>query len=102
MVGARGIRMPTTATVTHSAADPGPLAGRILDCDAHLYLEPNDMAELVGDIGAGFVLEFLRKYAGSEQDREARAQAKSDLWGVKGISAHGAIDAPGRVEAMDG
>ena len=94
--------MPTTATVTDSAADPGRLAGRILDCDAHLYLEPDDMAELVGDIGAGFVLEFLRKYAGSEQDVKARAQARSDLLGIKGISAHGAIDAPGRVEAMDG
>lgn len=94
--------MPITATVTDSAANPGPLAGRILDCDAHLYLEPDDMAELVGDIGAGFVLEFLRKYAGSEQDVKARGQARSDLLGIKGISAHGAIDAPGRVEAMDG
>jgi predicted TIM-barrel fold metal-dependent hydrolase len=93
--------MSITATVGASA-DPGPLAGRILDCDAHLYLEPEDMAELVGDVGAGFVLEFLRKYAGSEQDKAARAQAKSDLLGIKGISAHGAIDAPGRVEAMDG
>ncbi|HEX4506787.1 MAG TPA: amidohydrolase family protein [Alphaproteobacteria bacterium] len=84
------------------ATDAGIYAGRILDCDAHLYLEPDDMAELVGDVGAGFVLEFLRKYAGSEQDRQARAQAKADLWGVKGLSAHGAVDAPGRVEAMDG
>jgi predicted TIM-barrel fold metal-dependent hydrolase len=93
--------MSITATV-NASADPGRLAGRILDCDAHLYLEPDDMAELVGDVGAGFVLEFLRKYAGSEQDIKARAQAKSDLLGIKGISAHGAIDAPGRVEAMDG
>ena len=84
------------------ATDAGIYSGRILDCDAHLYLEPGDMAELVGDVGAGFVLEFLQKYAGSEQDKEARAQAKSDLWGVKGLSAHGAVDAPGRVEAMDG
>jgi predicted TIM-barrel fold metal-dependent hydrolase len=93
--------MPITAAVAGSA-DPGSLAGRILDCDAHLYLEPEDMAELVGDVGAGFVLEFLRKYAGSEQDIKAREVAKSDLLGIKGISAHGAIDAPGRVEAMDG
>jgi predicted TIM-barrel fold metal-dependent hydrolase len=82
--------------------DLGPHAGRILDCDAHLYLEPDDMAALVGDVGAGFVLEFLRKYADSEQDREARAQARSDLWGIKGLSAHGAVDALDRVEAMDG
>jgi predicted TIM-barrel fold metal-dependent hydrolase len=85
-----------------TAADPGALAGRILDCDAHLYLEPDDMAELVGDVGGGFVLDFLRRYVGSEQDRKARAEAKSDIWGIKGISAHGAIDAPGRIEAMDG
>jgi hypothetical protein len=85
-----------------TAADPGALTGRILDCDAHLYLEPDDMAELVGDVGGGFVLDFLRRYVGSEQDRKARAEAKSDIWGIKGISAHGAIDAPGRVEAMDG
>lgn len=94
--------MTTTATVSADAAAPGAMAGRILDCDAHLYLEPDDMAELVGDVGAGFVIEFLRKYAGSEQDRQARALAKGDLLGIKGISAHGAIDAPGRVEAMDG
>jgi len=62
------------------AADPGIYAGRILDCDAHLYLEPEDMAELVGDVGAGFVLEYLRKYVGSDQDRQARAEAKGDLW----------------------
>jgi predicted TIM-barrel fold metal-dependent hydrolase len=96
MLGAGG---KETAAV---ADDGGIYAGRILDCDAHLYLEPADMAELVGDVGAGFVLEFLNKYAGSEQDIKARAQAKSDLWGVKGLSAHGAVDAPGRVEAMDG
>jgi predicted TIM-barrel fold metal-dependent hydrolase len=82
--------------------DLGPYAGRILDCDAHLYLEPDDMAELVGDVGAGFVLEFLRKYAGSAQDLGARAQAKADLWGIKGLSAHGAVDAADRIEAMDG
>jgi len=77
------------------------LAGNLLDCDAHLYMEPDVMAGIVGEVGGGFVIDFLRKFAGSPQDREARARNRADVWGVKGISALGACDAEGRVEAMD-
>ena len=52
------------------------IKGRILDCDAHLYMEPADMADMVGDVGAGFVLEFLNKYAGSDEDKAARARSR--------------------------
>ena len=77
------------------------LEGRLLDCDAHLYMEPEVMAEIVGDAGGGFVLDFLRGYAGSEQDLEARTRNRDDVWGVKGISALGALDPTERLEAMD-
>jgi hypothetical protein len=84
------------ATVTKSG-----LEGAILDCDAHLYLEPEVMAEILGPIGGGFVLDFLRQYRGSEDDLSARAKNRADIWGVKGISALGAIEAEERVEALD-
>ena len=91
--------MATAPVTTPDTTDE--IKGRILDCDAHLYMEPADMAEMVGDVGAGFVLEFLNKYAGSEEDQKARARARQDIWDVKGISAFGSIDADDRVEAMD-
>lgn len=77
------------------------LEGRLLDCDAHLYMEPEVMAEIVGDAGGGFVLDFLRTYAGSDQDLQARTRNRDDVWGVKGISALGALDPEGRLAAMD-
>ena len=77
------------------------LEGRLLDCDAHLYMEPDAMAEIVGECGGGFVLDFLRGYYGSDKDIAARAQNRDDVWGVKGISALGALDPEGRLAAMD-
>ena len=89
-------KAPVVPTRTRSG-----LEGRLLDCDAHLYMEPEIMAEIVGEVGGGFVLDFLRDYAGSAKDLEARAHNRSDVWGVKGISALGAIDAADRLAAMD-
>src|ERR1043165_6678896 len=77
------------------------LEGRLLDCDAHLYMEPDVMAEIVGDCGGGFVLDFLRSYYGSDKDLAARQQNQNDVWGVKGIIALGALDPEGRLAAME-
>ncbi len=83
---------------THTRAA---IMGKLLDCDAHLYMEPEVMADIVSEVGGGFVVDFLRKFTGSAQDLEARSRNRSDVLGVKGISALGSCDPQGRVEAMD-
>ena len=77
------------------------LMGRLRDCDAHLYMEPEVMADIVSEVGGGFVVDFLRKFTGSPQDVEARSRNRSDVLGVKGISALGSCDPLGRIDAMD-
>lgn len=77
------------------------LAGEILDCDAHLYMEPDVMAEIVGEVGGGFVLEHVRNQFGTERYHADKAAGKSDIWGIKGLGALGAYDARERVAAMD-
>ena len=75
--------------------------GEMLDCDGHLYMEPDVMQEIVGAVGASWIADYLRTYAGSDADRAARAQARHDVWGVKGFSALGSYDAGDRVAALD-
>jgi predicted TIM-barrel fold metal-dependent hydrolase len=77
------------------------VAGRMLDCDGHLYLEPEVMADIVGAAGANWIVDHLRRFVGSEQDRDLRARAREDVWGVKGISAWGSTDVEARLAAMD-
>ncbi|MGE0385249.1 MAG: amidohydrolase family protein [Gammaproteobacteria bacterium] len=78
-------------------------AGRILDTDGHLYLKPDALRDLTREMkyGGGFVLKFLDRFFGSEEDRRARAGNRDKVWATKGISALGAYDAAERLEAMD-
>ena len=76
-------------------------AGELLDCDGHLYMEPDVMAEIVGDAGASWIIDYLRTYVGTDADREARDRAREETWTIKGFSALGAFDATDRVEALD-
>ena len=76
-------------------------AGEMLDCDAHLYMEPDVMAEVVGDAGGSWIIDYLRSYVGSDADVVARDQARTDTWSIKGISALGSSDAVDRVTALD-
>ena len=73
----------------------------LLDCDGHLYMEPDVMAEIVGDAGGGWIVDYLRTYVGTEQDLAARARAQADVWSIKGFSALGSSDACDRVAALD-
>src|SRR6266480_4910619 len=84
-----------------SAGDVFACAGEMLDCDAHLYMEPDVMAEVVGDAGGSWIIDYLRTYVGTDADRAARVEARTDTWSVKGISAFGASDAGDRVAALD-
>ena len=76
-------------------------AGEMLDCDGHLYMEPDVMAEVVGDAGASWIIDALRAYCGSDADNAARARAPEETWSIKGISALGSYDARDRVRALD-
>jgi predicted TIM-barrel fold metal-dependent hydrolase len=75
--------------------------GRLLDCDSHLYQDPELMAELVGDVGAGFVIELLRQWVGTPADLAARQRSVSEIWKVKGISALGSTTTADRLTALD-
>ena len=76
-------------------------AGQMLDCDGHLYMEPDVMAEILGDAGGGWIIDYLRDYVGTDADLAAREQARTDTWTVKGISALGSFEARDRVAALD-
>jgi predicted TIM-barrel fold metal-dependent hydrolase len=89
----------TTATPTEAVAFEH--AGEMLDCDGHLYMEPDVMAEIVGDAGSSWIIDYLRRYVGTDADVAARARAHTDTWSVKGISALGACEPADRVEALD-
>jgi len=86
-----------------TAAGPQPEMARrgLLDCDGHLYMEPDVMADIVGDSGGGWIIDYLRTYVGSPEDVASRERATSDVWGVKGVSALGSSDARDRVAALD-
>lgn len=87
--------------MTTTAADTFACAGERLDCDGHLYMEPDVMAEIVGGAGSSWIIDYLRRYFGSDADLEARERARGDAWEVKGISALGSYDARDRVAALD-
>lgn len=74
---------------------------RMLDCDGHLYMEPDVMAEILGDAGGSWIIEYLREYVGTDADLAAREQSRDEPWKVKGISALGSFDASDRVEVLD-
>ena len=84
-----------------STSGTDPFEGSLLDCDGHLYLEPDLMAEIVGAAGGSWMIDHLRSYVGTEADRSARDRARDEIWSVKGISALGASDARDRVNALD-
>jgi len=84
-----------------SDVDGFAFAGDMLDCDGHLYMEPDVMAGIVGDAGGSWIIEHLRGYVGTDADRAARERAWAETWSVKGISALGSYDAADRVAALD-
>ncbi len=86
---------------TEQGAHGFAFAGEMLDCDGHLYMEPDVMAGIVGDAGASWVIEHLRGYVGTEADRAERVRARTETWSVKGVSALGSCDAGDRVTALD-
>ncbi|MGE0387140.1 MAG: amidohydrolase family protein [Gammaproteobacteria bacterium] len=78
-----------------------PFHGRILDTDGHMYMLPEVMQEVVGEVGGGPIQDFLTRYCASAEFPAARARNRAELWQTKGIGALGAYDAAERVEALD-
>ena len=94
--------MPETLSAADAtAAETTLVAGRMLDCDGHLYMQPDVMADIVGAAGASWIIDYLNRFVGSEHDQSLRLRARDDVWSVKGISAWGSSDTDGRVAAMD-
>lgn len=77
------------------------ILGNLLDCDAHLYMEPEVLEHIVGDMGGGFVLAYVKQQIATGQVFKDRARNRSELWAVKGLAALGACEAEERVEAMN-
>lgn len=77
------------------------MEGSLLDCDSHLYMAPETMREVLGEVDGDFVLDFLQDFHGSDVDLAARAGNRDDVWGTKGISALGACNPDDRLVAMD-
>src|SRR5207253_6691660 len=96
-----GVRRAPAGRVRGVVMEDFPFAGQLLDCDGHLYMEPDVMAEIVGGAGSSWIVDYLRQYVGTDADREARRRAESEVWAVKGISALGAYDARERIVALD-
>ena len=84
-----------------ATAAPERLAGRLLDADAHLYLEPEVMESLLEPIGRDWVIEMLETYKRSETFAADKARGVDEIWNVKGLAAYGACEPEVRVEAMD-
>ena len=84
-----------------ATAAPERLAGRLLDADAHLYLEPEVMESLLEPIGRDWVIEMLETYKRSETFAADKARGADEIWNVKGLAAYGACEPEVRVEAMD-
>jgi predicted TIM-barrel fold metal-dependent hydrolase len=81
-----------------------PFAGQVLDADGHFYIEPGPLRELLKGLDnndGGYVLDFLQRFVGSDEDLRARAANRDRVWATKGISALGAADPVDRIEAMD-
>src|SRR5260370_37200619 len=78
-------------SASQAATEQGPdgfaFGGEMLDCDGHLYMEPDVMAGIVGDAGASWVIEHLRGYVGTEADRAERVRARTETWSVQVVSA---------------
>jgi predicted TIM-barrel fold metal-dependent hydrolase len=84
-----------------ATAAPDRVAGRVLDADSHLYMEPEVMAELLEPIGRDWVIDMIQQFKDAENFQADRERAEADPWVVKGLAALGSADAAGRVAAMD-
>ena len=59
------------------------------------------MTEILGETGGAWIVDYLRRYVGSKEDKDARQRAVAEPWAVKGISALGATASADRVVALD-
>lgn len=84
-----------------ATAVPERLAGRMLDADAHLYMEPEVMADILRPLGRDWVVDMLERYKASADYAADKVRAGDDPWGVKGLAALGACEPEARVATMD-
>src|SRR5207253_10887030 len=96
-----GVRRAPAGRVRGVVMEDFPFAGQLLDCDGHLYMEPDVMAEIVGGAGSSWIVDYLRQYVGTDADLAARERAATEVWSVKGISALGSCEPGERLTALN-
>jgi predicted TIM-barrel fold metal-dependent hydrolase len=87
--------------MTMATAAPANVAGRLLDADSHLYMEPEVMAQILEPIGRDWVIDMLAGFRRAGTFEADKLRAHSDPWVVKGLAALGSADGATRVQAMD-
>ena len=97
--------MTSAVSAVDKSAQSDPFFGRMLDLDGHFYIMPETFRDLLKDSlgpqAGGFVMEYLDKFANSEEHRRALATNREKLWETKGLSALGATEPQERIEALD-
>lgn len=87
-------------TLTRSPAQEA-LTGRMLDVDAHLYMRPEVMADILAPIGRDWVVDMLETFSRAENYPDDRRRAEEEVWTVKGLAAYGSYEPDVRILAMD-
>lgn len=77
------------------------VTGRMLDADAHLYMRPEVMADILAPIGRDWVVDMLDKFSQAESYFEDRRRAEEEVWTVKGLAAYGSYEPEVRISAME-
>jgi len=83
------------------AARQDPLFGQILDTDGHIYMPVEVLEDLTKGVGHNGSLDFYKRFVKSDEYKDGVARNRADLFDVKGMAALGAVDVPGRVEALN-
>jgi predicted TIM-barrel fold metal-dependent hydrolase len=73
----------------------------MLDADAHLYMWPEEMADILAPIGRDWVVDMLTRFRDAESYEADRLRAEEEIWKVKGLAAFGSYQPDLRVKAMD-
>lgn len=86
------------------AADYLDLTGRMIDCDSHLYLTPD---QFEASLGAAFAERYARMEKAAFGERDVVAESagivvdEQKIWTTKNWAARGSFDAESRLEALD-
>ncbi len=91
------------STAPQSNGDyPGPLWGKVLDADGHLYVLPEIAKEIIEPLKSPVAMPFYEEQIKTQEYKDTRAKNRTPegLWEIKGMPALGSYDPAERVEAI--